>query len=956
MTARLPRLATILAAAALTLAVARGAAAQSTFPLTLHLSGTTSGRVSVMGSGGGALCDYTGGVTPCVVQITSGASVRVAANAPAGQQPGLFSSGTGPAAACGFSGCTFTMTAAADLNVAWAAGNGTIATLTTTLIGDGKGTVSPDNSRCQNVDPPQGSACQTTYLVGTPVSLGATAAPASRFSGYSAGTSGAGGCGTNAQCDFTITGNASLTATFSAITALAVTPVSAQKAAGQSQTFVASGTFSDGVTEALLPGMGAWYTQAALNSNRFSLAATATGTRVYAVGGIIGGAPGSTLSEYNPATNIWTSRAAMPTPREGVAAVTVGGFIYAVGGNTTGSVPVATVERYDPSTDTWSARAPMSAARRFLAAAAVNGIIYAVGGETVSGTPLSTLEAYDPSTDTWTTKASMPTARSFLAAGAIDGVLYVAGGTNSGGSLATLEAYDPVANTWSAKASLPGQLGATAAAVSEGQLYVMGGSTGKNSVYGYDPAQNLWSNKLFMPTGRGELAAAALNGIVYAIGGLTGSNNTTTTNKVESFVDSLRWSSGDSSIARITQQGVANAIAAGTASIHASLGGFGCGSSCGSLTVFTSVPTDMALESPVNNSTQQVNANFTISGWAVNRGAPAGTGVDAVHVYAVGASGPAIFLGAATYGVARADIGALYGSQFTNSGFTLSAGSSLPAGSYTIWAYAHDALTGTFDALKSANVLLKVPVSNGLMAIDAPAPAAIVTSSFEVGGWALDRGAFTGTGVDAVQFYVYPNDGASPGVFVGQGSYGIARSDLAAIYGSQFTNCGYHFTISGLGPGQYMLGVFAHSTITGSYSIVRNVHFTVNATALMSIDVPSPEATVSDATFAVAGWSIDRSIEGTALSGVGVDALHIYAYPNPGSGQPPIFLGVATQGISRPDVAGAYGSRYDASGYLLMVDRAALGLAPGVYSIAVASHSAVSATFNNIAVVRVALP
>jgi hypothetical protein len=39
-----------------------------------------------------------------------------------------------------------------------------------------------------------------------------------------------------------------------------------------------------------------------------------------------------------------------------------------------------------------------------------------------------------------------------------------------------------------------------------------------------------------------------------------------------------------------------------------------------------------------------------------------------------------------------------------------------------------------------------------------------------------------------------------------------------------------------------------------------------------------------------------------------------------------------------------------------MVDRAALGLAPGVYSIAVASHSAVSGTFNNIAVVRVILP
>src|SRR5206468_7224026 len=107
--------------------------------------------------------------------------------------------------------------------------------------------------------------------------------------------------------------------------------------------------------------------------------------------------------------------------------------------------------------------------------------------------------------------------------------------------------------------------------------------------------------------------------------------------------------------------------------------------------------------------------------------------------------------------------------------------------------------------------------------------------------------------------------------------------------------------------------------------------------------------------FLVSGWSIDRTIEGTALSGTGVDAVHVYAYPNPGSGQPPIFLGVASLGVARPDVGASYGSRYDTSGYSLTVDRAALGLAPGVYNIAVASHSAVSGTFNNIAVVRVTL-
>ena len=133
------------------------------------------------------------------------------------------------------------------------------------------------------------------------------------------------------------------------------------------------------------------------------------------------------------------------------------------------------------------------------------------------------------------------------------------------------------------------------------------------------------------------------------------------------------------------------------------------------------------------------------------------------------------------------------------------------------------------------------------------------------------------------------------------------------------------------------------------------VPFTVSATSLMSVDLPGPEAVITDGGFGVAGWSIDRNVEGVSPSGTGIDALHIYAYPNPGSGTPPIFLGLATLGTSRPDVASVYGSRYANSGYSLIVNRAALGLTPGVYSIAVHAHSSVSNSFNNIAVVRVTL-
>ena len=155
---------------------------------------------------------------------------------------------------------------------------------------------------------------------------------------------------------------------------------------------------------------------------------------------------------------------------------------------------------------------------------------------------------------------------------------------------------------------------------------------------------------------------------------------------------------------------------------------------------------------------------FTVSGWAINRTAISGTGVDAVQIYAAPSGGSATFLGTATYGAARSDIGALYGSQFTNSGWTLSnAGGSLAAGTYTVTAYAHNAAAGTFDATASATITVTVPPSNGLISVDSPTPGQVLTSAFEVGGWAIDAGAASGTGVDGVQFYVQPAGAAGAG-------------------------------------------------------------------------------------------------------------------------------------------------------------------------------------------------
>ena len=58
--------------------------------------------------------------------------------------------------------------------------------------------------------------------------------------------------------------------------------------------------------------------------------------------------------------------------------------------------------------------------------------------------------------------------------------------------------------------------------------------------------------------------------------------------------------------------------------------------------------------------------------------------------------------------------------------------------------------------------------------------------------------------------------------------------------------------------------------------------------------------------FGIGGWAIDRN----AAADAGIDAVHVHAFPNPGSGAPPVFIGATTVGLSRPDVAAVFGAQF----------------------------------------------
>jgi hypothetical protein len=215
-------------------------------------------------------------------------------------------------------------------------------------------------------------------------------------------------------------------------------------------------------------------------------------------------------------------------------------------------------------------------------------------------------------------------------------------------------------------------------------------------------------------------------------------------------------------------------------------------------------------------------------------------------------------------------------------------------------------------------------------------PTGTVGRPFEVGGWAIDQGAASDTGIDAVHVYAFPSAGGAP-IFLGASPLGFARPDVAAVYGPQFANAGWLMTVDSLAAGPYVLVVGAHSALTGAFDVIqtRPITVVVNSQPILTIDAPSEGATSTSPLY-IGGWAIDLG----ASVGTGIDAVHVYAYPDPGSGAAPIFLGVADYGVTRSDVGAIFGARFTPSGWELRSP-----LSPGTYLLAMAAHSAVTNSF-----------
>jgi hypothetical protein len=117
----------------------------------------------------------------------------------------------------------------------------------------------------------------------------------------------------------------------------------------------------------------------------------------------------------------------------------------------------------------------------------------------------------------------------------------------------------------------------------------------------------------------------------------------------------------------------------------------------------TRVGPQVVIDKPAPDAT--VEGSFLVAGWAADLDERAGTGVDTLHVWAYPIHNPAdpIFLGATTYGGERPDVGAIFGPQFTPSGYGLIV-ESLPPGTYDLAVFAWSTVQGRFVPAKVVRI------------------------------------------------------------------------------------------------------------------------------------------------------------------------------------------------------------------------------------------------------------
>lgn len=286
----------------------------------------------------------------------------------------------------------------------------------------------------------------------------------------------------------------------------------------------------------------------------------------------------------------------------------------------------------------------------------------------------------------------------------------------------------------------------------------------------------------------------------------------------------------------------------------------------------------LVIDTPGNGAA--VSQPFRITGWAADMTVPDGTGVDLVHVHAYPAAGGApIFVGAATYGTSRPDVGLYFGEQPFSGGFETDI-STLPPGRYTLVVSGRTTATGTFEVSASVAVIVDNPPPPGAPfgVLDTPIADAVVAGAINITGWALDD-----SGVSRVTVFRDGVAGESGLVLIGDATFveGV-RPDVAAAFPNYpaRTRAGWGLMVltnmlPNGGNGSFMFHVEAYDnqgnvTLLGRRRVTAN-----NATSDLpfgTLDTPGQGGVVSGVV-PVFGWALTPGPAIIPLDGSTIDVI-----------------------------------------------------------------------------------
>ena len=210
---------------------------------------------------------------------------------------------------------------------------------------------------------------------------------------------------------------------------LPVTVDHAMAASVRGRLYVVGGYGSDRRPRAstyLLSG-GSWTSLPAPPEGRAAAGSAIVGARLYVAGGIGPTALARTMLVFDLVRKRWVVVPG-PTSREHLAVTATGGRIYALGGRSAGfDTNTRLVEVYNPSTSRWSRLPSLPEARGGTGAAAVGSTIVSIGGEATTGT-IASVFALNTRTRRWRRLPDLLTPRHGLAVVAANGRIYAIGG------------------------------------------------------------------------------------------------------------------------------------------------------------------------------------------------------------------------------------------------------------------------------------------------------------------------------------------------------------------------------------------------------------------------------------------------------------------------------------------------------------------------------------------------